>query len=76
MEYKKINRGEFLELMHQANSERAAKAAATRRVRQWLGCLYALEDPRQPEALSRPDDSVDFPERLHGLPDLRGSEPQ
>jgi hypothetical protein len=68
----KVKRTEIDELIRQANRERAAKAAATRRVRQWLGCLYALEDPReQPEVLN-PDDSVGFLERLCGLEDPRG----
>ncbi len=69
--YEKITRAECDELLRQANRERATKAAATRRVHQWLGCLYALEDPReQPEVLN-PDDSVGFLDRLYGLEDQR-----
>ena len=68
-----MSTAELDELIHQANCERAAKGAATRRVRKWLRCLYALEDPRgRQEALSCSDDSAKFLDRLYGLEDKRG----
>ena len=46
MEYWKVSRAEVDEMVHQANTERAVRAAATRRVCRWLDRLYNLEDPR------------------------------
>ncbi|MDR3742160.1 MAG: hypothetical protein P4L40_24340 [Terracidiphilus sp.] len=70
--YKKITHAEYEELLRQANRERAAKAAATRRVRRWLDGLYALEDVRdQVEMPCSPDDSVGFLERMFRLEDPR-----
>lgn len=73
MEYRRVSRAEVDELRHQANTERAVRAAATRRVCRWLDCLYDLEDPREAEAAkARSDDSVGFLEQLYRLEDQRG----
>ena len=46
MDFKIVSIEEVGEMIRQTNRERAAKNAATRRVRQWLERLYQLEDPR------------------------------
>jgi hypothetical protein len=71
--YEKTTRAECDELLRQANRERAIKAAATRRVRQWLEDLHSLEDVRdQVGARWCLDDSVGFLDQLYGLEDPRG----
>lgn len=46
MEIRMCTEKEAGEMIRQANHDRAVKAAATRRVRQWLERLYRLEDLR------------------------------
>jgi hypothetical protein len=55
------------EMMREAKREQGVKGAKTRTDRQQLRCLYALTDPRTPEARFCANDSVDFLERLYAL---------